>query len=687
MVWFSILSHTKEYNFYCGAPVDYISYKYLCCAPPYRTWEIHRKLISYSLPQTTTPKNYFHILCSRIYSEQQTWFLPMDNTDHESPQIPDSADNPVSHLLPGSRIEYSAHESPPPSGTRPVREYGFIRTWLATSTDLRSTSDPTNVEWGIHWYTPVSIILLLLVGTATAIAHHVFYSLLHDTVVGDEVRQRWTSWIGSGLSFLTKVTLTAALGISRTQWVWLTLRRKWFTLEGIDALFGIISDPALFLNWRMMKQAKIATIMAVGMWMIPLAAILTPGTIAVRTVPRTETVSCSVPSFMFGYDDNSPGKIQAWTAGQKDVVPLSFIFFTTPDGQGFGMGTTADDWIFQTIIRSMTLPVYTGTITHLDTLPSVSLNSRNTLGAKCGANCTYTIEFVAPAIACTPMIAWSKTRWPSWEEYIGRRFYRAERLSESTAFIVGALLPLSGSAVFTCTESLAHYTVQHIIEERHFLEPVITKVEKVEIPGQKQWRSNDGAFPIYQVIYDNVIGNLTNLGTAKSRILQSILSGELYFTPSNLGNAIERMVQKMVVSMLPFSYEIDNQLHVLPVAAIQETNCTTTENIVIYTYSAGTLLLVYGLAVATALATSVAGFIALGQNGVASTKSVSTIIRTSRNRTLDDCIVGGDCLGGDTLSSDLKTMELQFGALKMGKTGTAPFALGVKGEIYPIKRN
>lgn len=265
----------------------------------------------------------------------------------------------------------------------------------------------------------------------------------------------------------------------------------------------------------------------------------------------------------------------------------------------------------------------------------------------------------------------------------GKQFYRAERQPKSSSLIIGTLSMNSTRYAFNCTPSLAQYTVQHIIEGRNFLEPVITRVAMVEVPQ----RPSDGTFPVFQIIYDVVTGNLTEHGTAQSRIQQSVLSYELYLKPANLGTAIERMAQTMVVSMLVFGLMVGYQRIVLDVAAIQETNCTTTENIVIYAYSAGTLLLVYGLAVATALATSVAGFIALGQNGMASTKSVSTIIRTSRNRTLDECITGGDCLGGDTLSSDLKRVELQFGALKTGKTGAAPFALGVKGEIYPIKRD
>lgn len=164
----------------------------------------------------------------------------------------------------------------------------------------------------------------------------------------------------------------------------------------------------------------------------------------------------------------------------------------------------------------------------------------------------------------------------------------------------------------------------------------------------------------------------------QSESINSVLSDVIYKNPSGIGAAIENMTHTMIVSLIPFGVPMEGDGNVLDVTAIQETNCTTTENVTLYVYSSGTLLIVYGLAVASALATSVARFIALRHNGMASNRSVSTFIRTTRNRTIDDYIVGADCLGGDVLSSELGKVQLQFGALKA--KGTAPFALGVKGE-------
>lgn len=607
----------------------------------------------------------------------------MNNSASFSRQDPDSADNPISHLLPGSEIppfRYSANESPP-SGTRPVKKHGFIRTWLATSTDLRPTGDPTSIEWGIHWYTPVSMLLLLFMGVAAAITHHLFYSFLHNTTVGGEFQQRWTLWIGSALGFLTKVTLTAALGISRTQWVWLMLRKKWFTLDMIDSLFGIVSDPTLFFTWKTIRQAKVATVMAIAMWMFPLAAILTPGTISVRTVAREETVPCSVPSLLFGFDHSSTATTPAWGVD----ITVTDIWSWDDENESIRHQNRFNP--------ALSLTAYTGTITRLPDLPPVDSPSLTTLGAKCGANCTYTVQFLGPTMTCAEFTAWNDTEWRNSSTYMESNLLRAvSNPAARGSFLVGIELRDTTNhprVVFGCKSSTANYTVQHIIQDRRFQEPVITKFETVDLPTFEPYPVYPNTaylptFGLYRTIFRILDGTLIANGASNSESVNTLLMGDIYTNPSNVGKAIEQLAQRIIVSMIAFDLVYKGRKNVLNFNAIQETQCKTTENVVRYVYSPQSLLLVYGIAVACALTASVAGFIALRRNGMASTKTVSAIIRTTRNRTLDECIVGGDCLGGNVLSSGLDKVELRFGALR---TGNAPFALGVRGEIYPIKRD
>lgn len=572
-----------------------------------------------------------------------------------------------------------------PHGTRSVEKLGFFRTWFATSTDLHRSADPTEVQWGIYWLTPGSIILCLIVGIAASIGHHSFYSALHHTTVGNEQRQRWTLWIGSGLSFLSKVMLTAALGTSRTQWVWLTLRKKWLTLNGIDAVFGVTSDPTFFITPIMLKRAKVVTIMAIAMWMLPFAAILTPGTISVGSFPNTETIPCSVQSLRFPFDHNSTATILAGSDVAKDLPVIN-------------VGNWYHDYLVsapyastpQEVLRSFKVSAYTGTIGTVVDLTSVGSHSITTLSEKCGANCTYTVDFLGPAVTCAEFTSWSTVRWDNASQFIGSTFYFASGyLNESNYFLVGVLsnkMPL----IFKCESSAARYTVQHVIEERHFRVPVISKVEPITLSGLQQkpiypdktYLANNSLFV---TLYALMMG-YGQAGTATTtEIAMTPLNTVVMNSPTRVGVEIEKMANKMVVSMLALNTLTNGTAFILDVAAIQQTNCITTKYQVLYVYSARTLILVYGLAVACALVASVAGFFALGRNGMASTQTVSAMIRTTRNRTLDECIAGGDRLGGDSMSKELKKVELRFGVLKTSKTSS--FAMGVKGEISPIKRD
>ncbi|KAL0632207.1 hypothetical protein Q9L58_008917 [Maublancomyces gigas] len=587
---------------------------------------------------------------------------------------PDSTNNPVSHLQPDSNAPpaYSCDENPA-SGPRPVKKSGFIRSWLATSSSLRPTGDPTDIAWGIHWYTPVSIVLLLLLGTSTAVIHHLIYSSLHEQEVGNADRQRWTLSTGSGLSFLTKVTLTAALGISRTQWVWLTMRKKWLTLDSIDSLFGIISDPTLFLNWKMIRQAKVATVMAIAMWTFPLAAILTPGTISVQSTTRGGTFPCTVPSLLFGFDNSSKATIPTRDTNVTLLVDL------------WKWSEDYNQIIYSNLfIPAIRLTAYTGTIARLP-----SLDPSTAFGKQCGDDCSYSVQFLGPAMTCAQFTMWNKTRWANPKAFLNGNKTRAEWAEQNGSFILGLEgmnTKKSPRIVFECKTTTGNYTVLHAVREGEFLQPVITNFEKVNLPGFEAYPvvPNEAYMPTWGLYH--TINQLIDVNGDRA-IFNTVMMSDAYYNTSNIGNAIEQLAQRMIASMIGFNYILNGQKTVLPITATQETECETTKVFLVYIYSPQTLLIVYGLAIVCALATSIAGFIALGHNGMASTKAVSTIIRTSRNRTLDECIVGGDCLGGGVMSSELSKVELRFGALKTGKIGTAPFALGVKGEVYPIKRD
>lgn len=137
-----------------------------------------------------------------------------------------------------------------------TEEAGLFQNWFASSKYL----DPSRSDGLALGYTPATV-LLLAVGFGSAVAHHVHYSKLDGEIAGDAGRQAWTLRIGTGLAFLFRATIPALVGISRKQWLCVTLRKRSMKLKDINAIFGVASDP-FNLNRNMLLRAKLTTLMA-----------------------------------------------------------------------------------------------------------------------------------------------------------------------------------------------------------------------------------------------------------------------------------------------------------------------------------------------------------------------------------------------------------------------------------------
>lgn len=63
---------------------------------------------------------------------------------------------------------------------------------------------------------------------------------------------------------------------------------------------AIAEDPTQFVKWEMITGAKLATVMAVAIWTIPLAAVFSPATLTSEMGTFVENRTCSaVPSLDF----------------------------------------------------------------------------------------------------------------------------------------------------------------------------------------------------------------------------------------------------------------------------------------------------------------------------------------------------------------------------------------------------
>jgi hypothetical protein len=117
--------------------------------------------------------------------------------------------------------------------------------------------------WGIHWWPIVGMVGLFILGVMGAISHHAFYLSLDGQQATDQLTKiRY----GTAWAFFTKMTLVGSVVIAYRQRIWYTLRRRAMTLGAIDGLFAAVEDPVAFCNWEMIKNAKVASLMALATW-------------------------------------------------------------------------------------------------------------------------------------------------------------------------------------------------------------------------------------------------------------------------------------------------------------------------------------------------------------------------------------------------------------------------------------
>lgn len=513
----------------------------------------------------------------------------------------------------------------------------------------------------------------MTLGIASAVAHHLLYSRMNGTAAGSERRQQFMTLVGTSLAFLCKSSLGAVIGISRMQCIWVKLRTDYITLRGIDALFGVTSDPFYFKNWDMARKARLATTMAVIMWIFPFTAVITPGAMVVSTIPHIHDVPCDVRTLVFEFTPKPTAERLCCDKLGANVTSLGLASYS---------GATHAIVRMSIITRVMRLAAFSGNIAHPNDLihntgtPAhlMDLQSER-LGLACGRNCTYTLKFIAPAISCSPITSWNTTIWNSPEEYMQNMWYLAKADQSSELLWVGYIPEVLESSkirdpiVQKCQSSLAYYTVRMDILNYKYQEPTIEAVDHfLLIPT---------SFPVFPateylpntallgVVRSLLEGNLTPGKNRASDASLTYLFSDSGNIPVDLGVQVEKMAQKMIVSILSFDLE-GTVVSAILEYAVQETNtCRTTNYLVAFQYRAWRLLVVYGAAISTALCMAVLGFVALAKNGVACTGSVSVFLRASRNPTLDEKM--GSCLGGGPMSKDLRDLELKFGELATGK--------------------
>ena len=122
------------------------------------------------------------------------------------------------------------------------------------------------VNWGVSWYQPTWMVMFLINGAFLATAHHIYYSALEGTIVSTPARQQWAFRFGTAFAYLTQSCLKASVIIACTQCIWAEVRKTTFTVDELDKLFAITTDPRSFCSWRLARGASNVMLLASLVW-------------------------------------------------------------------------------------------------------------------------------------------------------------------------------------------------------------------------------------------------------------------------------------------------------------------------------------------------------------------------------------------------------------------------------------
>lgn len=118
----------------------------------------------------------------------------------------------------------------------------------------------------IHKLTPVLMTGSLFLGLLLAIGHHLYYHYLDGRVIKGQNQQEWFLRVGTGIAFLARALLSAAVGFAYTQILWRTLRSKSVTIEGVNSLFGVLHNAWDFTTWELWTAAPALAVVAIIAW-------------------------------------------------------------------------------------------------------------------------------------------------------------------------------------------------------------------------------------------------------------------------------------------------------------------------------------------------------------------------------------------------------------------------------------
>lgn len=561
--------------------------------------------------------------------------------------------------------------------------------------------------WRIHWLTPASIAFLFFLGVGTAVAHHRYYLSLDKTRAGTDEKQRWVIRVGTGLAILFRASLVALVGISRKQWVWVTLRKRFISLNAINAIFGATGDPLHFGNIDMIRRARIATAMAAVMWAVPLTAVFTLDTLTVQPGSILNyTAPCDAPTVRFDFDSESTATRNPLNLSSLDpIVDRYRGIYHAPSTYARNLFTIAafGEYLSRDAVTFVGCP------------EAVSW-------------CEYNTTMVLPSVDCMqeayPEVSAADWETPAlWrdlfdnaipEDKIPVFVAQRDRENRNTLWIAYIYreygTEILRPSLISCRNSITRYQLESTAPQSNapkgdFISLWPNTAEQLLFVGENgdtahsaaESSEYDGSYALFDTFTEILTGSILrdrdpspyafeDLSSTTTTTLTRVEStsaasnGRLFaMETAFILDGLSTMALKMGTALI---LRRDHEF-----SATTTTTCRIFDDYNVYAYASHKLLITYGVVIAVGFVMAGIGLAALGMNGVASDTSFSTVLLTTRNPSLDRLTAGG-CIGGKPLPVELGKLMLKFGELATENSadGVGHTAMGVEGEVSRIRR-
>ncbi|CZT21771.1 uncharacterized protein RCC_07636 [Ramularia collo-cygni] len=144
------------------------------------------------------------------------------------------------------------------------------------------------------------MLVCFTIAASAAVGHHCFYESLRGQRVDQQTyNQNQNIYIGTALTTLTKISLSAAVALAYSQILWKRLLGQKLRVSHIDSLTCLVTMPSALDDWRLLREFPLLVTLAVAAWCLSIITVFPPGTLSVVSALANSSSSASVPSMDF----------------------------------------------------------------------------------------------------------------------------------------------------------------------------------------------------------------------------------------------------------------------------------------------------------------------------------------------------------------------------------------------------